>query len=82
MTMDKTGGSRPSNTDHEFESLQLALDGLFEKKLYDLPGSLRERVKQEFFPNLWDVLSADQRRSATLQLDYQNDPAMEQDRKH
>jgi hypothetical protein len=36
-----------------------------------------KRVVQEFFPMPWDKLSADQRRSVALQLDYQHDPAME-----
>lgn len=78
----KAAASRPTIASQEFKSLTLALDEWFEKKLDDLPIDLRQLVEREFFPNLWDVLTADQRRSGILQLDYQNDPATEQDRQY
>ena len=63
-----------------FESLTLALEDWFATPIAKLPDALRQRVVQEFFPMPWDTLSADQRRSVALQLDYQHDPAMENDR--
>jgi hypothetical protein len=57
-----------------FDSLALALEDWFDTPLADLPDALRKRVVQEFFPMPWDNLSADQRRSVALQLDYQHDP--------
>lgn len=60
------------------DSLTLALEGWFDKPLCDLPDTLRRRVEDEFLPMPWDKLSAEGRRSVTLQLDYQADPAMEQ----
>jgi len=63
-----------------FDSLALAFEDWFDKPLSDLPGALRERVEREFAPMPWDSLSADQRRIVALQLDYQHDPATEQDR--
>jgi hypothetical protein len=64
-----------------FDSLTIALGESFNQPLADLPNTLRQRVEQEFFPMPWDNLSADQRRSVALQLDYQHDPATEQDQK-
>lgn len=63
-----------------FESLTLALEGHFEKLLADLPRTLRTRVTKEFFPLPWDQLTPEQRRSGTLQWDYQRDPATEDER--
>ena len=63
-----------------FDSLTWALEVWFDKPACDLPDPLRQRVTQEFPPVPWDLLSTDQRRSVALQLDYQNDPAMEKDR--
>ena len=63
-----------------FDSLTLALANWFDTSLCDLPEPLRQRVEQEFFPMAWDELSAEQRRSVALQLDYQHDPTMEKDR--
>jgi hypothetical protein len=57
-----------------FDSLALALEDWFDKPLHELPDGLRQRVEQEFFPMAWDELSAEQRRSVALQLDYQHDP--------
>lgn len=65
----------------EFDSLTLALEPWFDTPLADLPDAIRQRVLQEFFPMPWDDLSAEQRRNGALQMDYQHDPAMEQDRK-
>ena len=64
----------------DFDSLTLALEGWFATSMCDLPDSLRQRVEHEFPPMTWDQSSAEQRRSETLQLDYQHDPAAEQDR--
>jgi hypothetical protein len=64
----------------DFNSLTWAFNGWFDTQLCDLPDDLRQRVEQEFSPMPWDSLSADQRRSVALQLDYQHDPAAEQDR--
>ena len=64
-----------------FDALTFAFEDWFDTPLCDLPGILRERVEREFFPMPWDLLSADQRRNVALQLDYQHDPATEQDRK-
>ena len=63
-----------------FESLTLALESHFETPLDQLPVALRQRVERELFPMPWDSLTADKRRSVALQLDYQHDPATEQDR--
>ena len=65
----------------DFDSLTWALEAWFDRPLGELPEALRQRVQQEFFPMPWDQLSADQRRSVALQLDYQHDPATEQDQK-
>ena len=64
-----------------FDALSHALEGWFDHSLCDLPGPLHQRVVQEFFPMPWDTLSASQRRSVALQLDYQHDPTTAQDRK-
>lgn len=45
-----------------------------------MPEPLRARAAQELRPFRWDELSPEQRRSAALQLDYQQDPATEQER--
>lgn len=65
----------------DFDSLTWAFEAWFDTPLSDLPDALRQRVEQEFFPMPWEKLSADQRRSVALQLDYQHDPATEQDQK-
>ncbi len=62
-----------------FDSLTWALEGWFDTRLRDLPDALRQRVEREFSPMPWDDVTADQRRSVALQLDYQHDPATEQD---
>lgn len=62
-----------------FDALTLALEDWFDSRLCDLPDVLRQRVEKDFFPMPWDRLSADQRRSVALQLDYQHDPATAQD---
>ena len=63
-----------------FDSLTLAVEDWFATPLRDLPDALRQRVEKEFAPMPWDQLSADQRRTVTLQLDYQHDPATKHDR--
>lgn len=63
-----------------FDALTLALEEWFDTPLSDLPEALFRRVEQEFSPMPWDKLSADQRRSIALQLDYQHDPATAQER--
>jgi hypothetical protein len=78
----EVAASRPPVAEQDFVSLTGALDDWFEKELDDLPESLRERVKKEFFPFSWNTLSAEQRRSVAIQHDYQNDPATEKDRQY
>jgi hypothetical protein len=78
----KTAALRPPVASQEFESLTLALDGWFDKKLDDLPNTLRQRVERDFFPLPWDGLSAEQRRSRALQWDYRHDPATELERQY
>ena len=63
----------------DFDSLTWAFEEWFDTPLCELPELLRERVQKDFFPIGWAGLSADQRRSVALQLDYQHDPATEQD---
>jgi len=63
----------------DFDPITWAFEVWFDKPLYELPESLRERANKEFFPFGWEGLSADQRRSLALQLDYQHDPATAQD---
>lgn len=82
MALAQAAASRPSVAEQEFESLTHALDGWFDKKLDDLPQALRQLVERDFFPNLWDALSAEQRRHGALQRDYQLDPDKEQDRQY
>ncbi len=82
MAKTRTPRATSPTTDQKFDRLALALDGCFDLNLKDIPKALQRRIEQEFFPNLWDQLSAEQRRSAALQLDYQNDPATEQERKY
>lgn len=65
----------------QFDALTLALEGWFDRPLIELPEALRQRVHKEFFPMPWDQLSVDQRRSVSLQIDYQHDPDTEQDQK-
>ena len=65
-----------------FVSLTWALKGLFDKPLGALlPEALRQRVETEFCRIPWDKLSPAGRQAATQQLDYQNDPATEQERR-
>ena len=63
-----------------FDSLTIAFEPWFDVPLADLPPALRERIDEDFAPMPWDSLSPDRRRSVALQLDYQNDPAMETER--
>lgn len=63
-----------------FDPLAVALENWFEKPFSDLPDGLRERVAQEEILMPWDSLSANQRRSAAIQLDYEMDPARAEER--
>ncbi|MDP1647851.1 MAG: hypothetical protein Q8M01_06590 [Rubrivivax sp.] len=63
-----------------FDPLTLACEDWFATPLCELPDALRQRVEKEFAPMPWDHLSAEQRRSVALQLDYQHDPATEKAR--
>lgn len=76
----KAAASQPPYNCKEFESLTLALEGWFDKELDALPKALSLRVEQEFFPMPWDELSSKQRQSLALQIDFQHDPATEQER--
>ena len=73
--------SRPPDAGEQFASLALDLDGWFDKNLEELPKALRQRVEQEF-PSPWDNRTADQRCRIARQLDYQRDPATEQERQY
>lgn len=64
----------------QFDALTQALEDWFDRPLGELPDALRQRVEREFFPMPWEQLSGAQRRSVATQLDYQHDPATEQDR--
>ena len=64
-----------------FVPLTLALKGLFDKPLGELPEALRPRVEREFRLIAWDVLSAEQREIVALQCDYPDDPETEQERR-
>lgn len=66
---------------NDFVSLSGALEGWFDKPLFDLPKVLRQRVEQALFPLSWDDLSVNQRIEWAPQWDYQHDPATEGDRK-
>ena len=76
----------------EFNSLENALEGQFDKPLKDLPDELRLSVERSFpglshpnpsstetFPS-WDILTPAQRRQVARQQDLNNDPALEQER--
>jgi hypothetical protein len=52
-----------------------------ERPLGELPDLLRQRVEREFFAMPWDQLSAERRRTVTLQLDYQHDPSTQEERR-
>lgn len=75
----KAKASQPPIASQEFESLTLVFNDWFDKNLDELPIALRQRAEREF-PVPWDKLSAAQRCSLALQLDYQHDPATEEER--
>lgn len=62
-----------------FDSLTLAFEKWFDRPLGDLPEALRLRAEKELKPFSWERLSPEERRTVALQLDYQRDPATEQD---
>lgn len=63
-----------------FDSLTKALEGWFDTPLAELPSPQRNRVEAASFRRRWDCMNADQRRSVAGQLDFQNDPATEEER--
>jgi hypothetical protein len=63
----------------EFVALTAMLVDSFDKPLTDLPNQLRRRIEREF-PVPWGDLDAEQRRRIAAQWDYQNDPALEDER--
>jgi len=67
---------------NEFDSLTLALEDWFDRPLGDLPDVLRLRAAEDLAPLRWEELAPQQRRTATLQLDYQHDPATEREREY
>lgn len=77
----KAAASCSLDDGQEFESLELALEGWFDKKLNELPDELRQRVEQ-WLPGstLWDDLSVEQRRTGARNRDYWYDPATKQER--
>lgn len=81
-TMPKKNHAKPIENGRTFDALTLALEDWFDVGLAGLPDALRKRVEEEILPMPWDGLAADQRRSVVLQLDYQHDPATEQDQQH
>lgn len=76
----KAAAQQQSVAKVKFESLTLALEDWFDKKLEELPEALRQRVERDFPPIPWERLSSDQRRKCSIQWDYQHDPSTEQER--
>lgn len=66
----------------EYDSLVAALENWFDKPWADLPEDERERIKRDFFPLSWEMLSPRQRGEMSSQHDYQHDPAYEGERNH
>jgi hypothetical protein len=64
----------------KYNPLTFQLEGWFDKPLCDLPDAIRQRIAEEFLLTPWDSYSAEERRSVTIQLDYQNDPASKKER--
>ena len=65
-----------------FDSLTLAFEGWFDRPVNDLPEALRLRAEHELKSCPWEDLSPEQRRTVTLQLDYQHDPATAREREY
>jgi len=76
----KAAASQSPIASQEFESLTLAFEDWFDKNLEDLPETIHQRVERDFSLIPWGDLSAAQRRHLALQIDYQHDPATEQER--
>jgi len=76
----KAAAPKSPIANQEFESLTLAFEDWFDKNLEDLPETIRQRVERDFSLIPWGDLSAAQRRHLALQMDYQHDPATEQER--
>lgn len=66
----------------DFDSLTIALEDWFDRLLSEMPDSIRQRIEKDMFPLPWDDLSQEQRRIGALQLDYQHDPATENERQY
>lgn len=77
---DAAGASAESGVTGGFESLEVALEGWFDRPVAELPEALRQRVEEDFFPARWDILDANQRCSVARQWDTQHDPAKAQER--
>lgn len=75
-----TTASTATSTQLSFISLTATLEDWFDKPMADLPDKQRKLVETDFAPMPWDNLSSEQRRSVALQMDYQHDPATEQER--
>jgi hypothetical protein len=64
-----------------FDSMTKALEGLFDRRLEELPDEQRGRVVELFrFRPAWNGMSPDQRRSVTVQSDFEEDPECESGR--
>lgn len=71
------------NAEEEFESLVLALEGWFDKKIKDLPRAKQQRVERDLILHLlWDQLTPEQRKGKAAQWDYKNDPTKERERQY
>lgn len=65
-----------------FDFLTWALEDGFDTPLGDMPALVRQRVQRDFFPILWDSLSAEHGRTVALHWDYLHDPEADQDRQY
>lgn len=63
-----------------YESIEEKLESYYECQLDQIPEELRNWLLNEFFFQIWDGMSAHQRRSAANQYDYQHDPQYEAER--
>lgn len=63
-----------------FKSLTWALDRRFDKKLAELPATIRKRVEKAFHPVPWDAQSREQRQYQARRWDYEHDPVNEHER--
>lgn len=63
-----------------FQSLALALRGHFDKPLASLPPNLLKRVEEDFFPWKWEGRTPRERCHRAKQWDYENAPALREQR--